>query len=478
MEWWSNGGREKRLVLEIQKSEFNTGMDVFGKKVLVVGLGKSGLSASRWLSRQGADVTVSELKGEDDLDRELLKETWELGIELEAGGHRKETFLNTDMIIVSPGVPLHMEPLKAAQEEGIAVLGEMELAGRLMDIPVVAVTGTNGKSTATAFLGAMIEKAGLRAFVGGNIGRPLMDYVAGDWKADYAVVEVSSFQLDTMEKFCPMISLLLNISPDHLDRYPSYEAYVQSKLKIFENQGSGQYAILNDDDERLSHFKPFGDVTVLRYGMGKRGNIQAFIEDNCLRACLPGEKDHSFQLEKLKLPGKHNLENVMGVVLASLALRLEPPIIQEAIDHFRGLPHRLEQVRRIKGLDFYNDSKATNVEAASKSIESFDRPVILIAGGRHKGGDYSPLVRAATGRVREAIFLGEAKHLLATSFEGIIPFSLAKNMKDAVSQAFSSSKSNDVVLLAPACSSFDMFSDYAHRGRIFREEVERLHNGE
>jgi UDP-N-acetylmuramoylalanine--D-glutamate ligase len=193
---------------------------------------------------------------------------------------------------------------------------------------------------------------------------------------------------------------------------------------------------------------------------------------------LPGEKDHSFQLEKLKLPGKHNLENVMGVVLASLALRLEPPIIQEAIDHFRGLPHRLEQVRRIKGLDFYNDSKATNVEAASKSIESFDRPVILIAGGRHKGGDYSPLVRAATGRVREAIFLGEAKHLLATSFEGIIPFSLAKNMKDAVSQAFSSSKSNDVVLLAPACSSFDMFSDYAHRGRIFREEVERLHNGE
>jgi UDP-N-acetylmuramoylalanine--D-glutamate ligase len=478
MEWWSNGGREKRLVLEIQKSEFNTGMDVFGKKVLVVGLGKSGLSASRWLSRQGADVTVSELKGEDDLDRELLKETWELGIELEAGGHRKETFLNTDMIIVSPGVPLHMEPLKAAQEEGIAVLGEMELAGRLMDIPVVAVTGTNGKSTATAFLGAMIEKAGLRAFVGGNIGRPLMDYVAGDWKADYAVVEVSSFQLDTMEKFCPMISLLLNISPDHLDRYPSYEAYVQSKLKIFENQGSGQYAILNDDDERLSHFKPFGDVTVLRYGMGKRGNIQAFIEDNCLRACLPGEKDHSFQLEELKLPGKHNLENVMGVVLASLALRIEPPIIQEAIDHFRGLPHRLEQVRRIKGLDFYNDSKATNVEAASKSIESFDRPVILIAGGRHKGGDYSPLVRAATGRVREAIFLGEAKHLLATSFEGIIPFSLAKNMKDAVSQAFSSSKSNDVVLLAPACSSFDMFSDYAHRGRIFREEVERLHNGE
>ncbi len=453
-------------------------MDVFEKKVLVVGLGKSGLSASRWLSRQGAHVTVSELRGEADLDPGLLNETWELGIKLEFGGHRKETFFNTDLIIVSPGVPLDMEPLRAAKGKGIAVLGEMELAGRLIDTPIVAVTGTNGKSTTTAFLGAMIEKAGLRAFVGGNIGRPLLDYVAGDWKADYAVVEVSSFQLDTMERLCPMISLLLNISPDHLDRYPSYEAYVQSKLRIFENQRSGQYAILNDDDECLSNFEPRGDVSVLRYGIEKRGNLQAFIEGNRLRAFLPGMKDHYFELEKFRLPGRHNVENVMGVILAGLALHIEPPIIQEAIDHFQGLPHRLEWVRGIRGVDFYNDSKATNVEAASKSIESFDRPVILIAGGRHKGGDYSPLVRAATGRVRNAIFLGEAKHLLAKSFEGIIPFSLAENMVDAVSQAFSSCKSNDVILLAPACSSFDMFSDYAHRGKIFREEVERLHNGQ
>ncbi|MBW1860851.1 MAG: UDP-N-acetylmuramoyl-L-alanine--D-glutamate ligase, partial [Deltaproteobacteria bacterium] len=359
----------------------------------------------------------------------------------------------------------------------IPVMGEMELAGRLIDIPFAAITGTNGKSTVVALLGSMVKNAGLRVFVGGNIGTPLMDYAAGNWEADVAVVEVSSFQLDTMERFCPTVSLLLNISPDHLDRYPDYESYVESKLKIFQNQGPGQYAILNDDDEKLSRFEPTGEVPVLRYGFEKSERRQAFIEGKKLRACLPGMEVHYFDLERFKLPGRYNLENLMGGVLAGLALHIEPHIIQETIDRFQGLPHRLELVGIIRGVDFYNDSKATNVEAASRSMTSFDRPVVLIAGGRHKGGDYAPLVRAAKGRVRKAILLGEAKYLLAKAFEGIIPFILAENMRDAVSQAFSSAKSRDVVLLAPACSSFDMFSDYAHRGMIFRETVERLDHG-
>ena len=471
------------FVVETQEAE-KTGkgkcirtMDVSEKRVLVVGLGKSGLSTTRWLSGQGAKVTVSDLKGEAELDGELLNEVSGLGAKLEVGGHRKASFLDKDMIIVSPGVPLDIEPLRAAKEKGIPVMGEMELASRLIDIPITAVTGTNGKSTTTAFLGALIENAGLKPFVGGNIGNPLMDYVAGDWKADYAVVEVSSFQLDTTEEFCPMISLLLNISPDHLDRYPNYEAYVQSKLSIFKNQGPGHYAILNDDDENLSRFDPSTGVSVLRYGREKRENRQAHMEGGQLHARLPGKETYGYELEKLRLPGTHNVENLMGAVLVGLVLDIEPRVIQNTIERFQGLPHRLEWVRNIGGLDFYNDSKATNVDAASKSIESFDGPVILIAGGRHKGGDYSPLVKASTGRVRKAIFLGEAKHLLAKAFEGIIPFSLAQNMKDAVSQAFSSSKPDDVVLLAPACSSFDMYSDYEHRGRHFREEVERLDNG-
>ena len=451
--------------------------ELFEKKVLVVGLGKSGLSAVRWLSKRGARVTVSELKARSDLESTLVHEVLELGVELETGSHKEETFMRSDMIIMSPGVPLDAGPLKVAKETGIPIIGEMELASQLMDTPLVAVTGTNGKSTTTALLGSMLKGAGLSVFVGGNIGTPLMDYATGDWRADYAVVEVSSFQLDTMETFCPMVSLVLNISPDHLDRYPDYEAYIQSKLKVFRNQGAGQYAILNDDDEVLCRYNLSKGVSVLRYGREKRENRHAFVEGDMLKACLAGTKEISLRLKKFRLPGRHNLENLMGMVLVGIILQIEPQIIQRTIEEFQGLPHRLEHIGTIRGVDFYNDSKATNVDAASRSIASFDRPVVLIAGGRHKGAGYSPLVRAATGRVRKAIFLGEGRHLLANSFEGTIPFALANDMKEAVSQSFLSSKPGDVVLLAPACSSFDMFSDYAHRGNVFREEVERLYHG-
>lgn len=233
-------------------------MQYQGKKVLVVGAGKSGLSTARFLARNGARVVISDAKAEGDLARELLEEIEKLGISLEAGGHRTESFLGAETIIVSPGVPLGLRPLKAAREKKIPVMGELELASRLMDTPIIAITGTNGKSTATALMGSVIRHAGFETFVGGNIGTPLMDYVADDRKADYAVVEVSSFQLDAMERFSPTISLLLNISPDHLDRYPDYETYVQSKLKILQNQGEGDCAILNDDDERLSEINPGG----------------------------------------------------------------------------------------------------------------------------------------------------------------------------------------------------------------------------
>jgi UDP-N-acetylmuramoylalanine--D-glutamate ligase len=427
-------------------------VELLHKKVLVVGLGKSGLSVARYLSRKGAQVGVSELQEEAELDSVLLRDTLQLGIALETGGHKEETFLNADMIIVSPGVPLDMAPLIAADEAGVPILGELELASRLMDTPLVAVTGTNGKSTATAFLGSMLKDAGLEVFVGGNIGTPLMDYAAGDWRADYAVVEVSSFQLDTTVDL--------------------------SKLSIFKNQGPGQYAILNDDDQVLSQFEPPGGISVLRYGQQKRENRQAHLESKSIKAHLPGEKEESFGLERFKLPGRHNLENLMGVILIGLILGIGPRIIQRTIEQFPGLPNRLEHVGTIRGVDFYNDSKATNVDAAVRSVATFDRPIILIAGGRHKGADYLPLVNAATGKLRKAIFMGEAKHILADAFKGMIPFALAEDMRDAVTQSFSSSESNEVVLLAPACSSFDTFTDYSHRGRVFREEVERLDHGQ
>jgi UDP-N-acetylmuramoylalanine--D-glutamate ligase len=452
-------------------------MQLKNKHILVVGLGKSGLSVVRYLVREGARVTVSDVKQEADLAPGVLREMKALGVTMETGEHRLGTFLRAERIIVSPGVPLNLAPLAAAKEKGIPVTGEMDLAVQIMNTPIVAVTGTNGKSTVTAFLGSLLQNAGHKAFVGGNLGIPLIDYAASGSKADVAVVEVSSFQLDTMESFSPLVALLLKISPDHLDRYPNYEAYVQSKLKIFKNQGAGDFAILNDDDDVLSAFAPPKDVSVLRYRLKKKDLRQAFVEGKGIRAGLPGKESHFFDLQKCPLPGKHNVENMMAAALAGLALNAEPPVIQHTMDHFQGLPHRLEFSGSLREVDFYDDSKATNVDAAIRSIASFDRPIVLIAGGRHKGGDYAPLVRVSKGRVKKAFLMGESKRLMAEAFEDKIPYATADDMEDAVAKAFSVAKPNDVVLLAPACSSFDMFTDYAHRGRAFKEAVERLQHG-
>jgi UDP-N-acetylmuramoylalanine--D-glutamate ligase len=447
------------------------------KHILVVGLGQSGLSVVRYLVREGAKVTVSDRKREADLDPGMVQEMKALEVTLETGSHTMDTFIRSERIIVSPGVPLDLAPLVAAKERGIPVTGEMDLAVRMISSPIVAVTGTNGKSTVTAFLGALLQNAGHKVFVGGNLGTPLIAYAAAVSPADLAVVEVSSFQLDTMEGFSPLVSVLLNISPDHLDRYPNYEAYVQSKLKIFKNQGAGDFAILNDDDERLSSFAPRPEVTVLRYGLKKKDHRLAFAEGKGVRAGLPGKESHFFDLQKCPLPGKHNVENMMAAALAGLALNVKPPVIQSTMDQFQGLPHRLELSGRIREVDFYDDSKATNVDAAIRSLASFDRPIVLIAGGRHKGSDYAPLVRVAKGRVKKAFLMGESRQLMAEAFEGKIPYANADDMGDAVTKAFSVAKAHDVILLAPACSSFDMFTDYADRGRAFKEAVERLQHG-
>lgn len=451
-------------------------MEVQGKKVTVIGLGKSGFSAAKWLSRQRADVTVSDIKKASEIDPDITGELVRIGVRLQTGGHDRDTFLSSDLIVISPGVPHDMAPLAAARSRGIPILGEMELAFRWIDIPVLAVTGTNGKSTVTTLLGSMIRNAGYKAFVGGNIGTPLIDYLADGQRADLAVVEVSSFQLDTAETFSPHIALLLNITPDHLDRYAGYEEYVKSKLSIFRHQGPGQFAILNDDDPRLSRYAPSGP-SVLRYGLNPGEHRHAWIEGNTLIARVPNGREHPFDLKDFALPGSHNRENLMGVVLAGLALQIEPPVIQTTIRSFRGLPHRIELAGRFEGVSFYDDSKATNVDAAMRSILSFDHQVVLIAGGRHKGADYGPLVRAVKAQVRKAVLLGEAKSIMADSLKGEIPYEFAGDMQEAVNRAFSSARRNDVVLLAPACSSFDMYRDYAHRGNVFRQAVEVLCGG-
>lgn len=445
--------------------------------VLVVGLGISGYWTARWLAGQGARVTVSETKEESEFDPDILRELLELGVRVEAGGHKKETFLSADTIVISPGVPHDMDLIVSASKRGIPVLGELELAGRYVNKPIIAVTGTNGKSTVTTLIGLMLRNAGFKVFVGGNIGTPLITHLAEEEETDYLVVEVSSFQLDTIDTFCPAVSIILNISPDHLDRYPDYEAYVQSKLRVLRNQGKGQFAILNHDDQRLVRVNPPSGVSLLRYGIEKRAGLNAFVEGGAIRVRLDQMKSLNFSIDAFSLPGTHNMENLLGTVLAGATLGIDSSAIQKTIDEFKGLPNRLEHVGELNGVRFYNDSKATNVDAAVRAVTSLERPLILIAGGRHKGADYAPLVEAARGRVKEAIFLGEAKELLGESFGGHLRFSLAADMEEAVSAASSMAQPGDAVLLAPACSSFDMFSDYSQRGEAFRSAVKELVRG-
>ena len=449
----------------------------------MVGLGTSGYWAARWLVEEGAQVTLSDIKERSQLSPEYLKELHTLGVTLETGGHHEKTFLSADAIVLSPGAPLDTPFIRAALRKQIPLMGEMELAARHVDAPMIAVTGTNGKTTVTSFLGQMLENAGYDVFVGGNIGTPLTAYLAGGKKADYLVVEVSSFQLDTIQQFSPKISMILNISPDHLDRYADYQAYIKSKLRIFENQGPGQTVILNADDPVLSSVTPPNGTTVFHYGLKKKDGINAFIENGEIVSVANGK--NRFNLNAFSLAGAHNLENLLAIVLAGQALELADEPIQKTVDEFKGLPNRLEYTNRISGIQFYNDSKATNVDAAIRAVQSFDKPLILIAGGRHKGSNYQPLVEACRGNVKGAVFMGEAASLLSEAFTervraknfSPLPFSLAVNMKDAVSKAYGLAKSGDIVLLAPACSSFDMFRDYNHRGTVFKAAVEDLLNG-
>ncbi|RLB28532.1 MAG: UDP-N-acetylmuramoyl-L-alanine--D-glutamate ligase [Deltaproteobacteria bacterium] len=448
-----------------------------GERVLVVGLGKSGAAAANWLARQGARVTVSDTLDGSAFDDRLLGELSRGGIELELGDHRMESFVETDLIVVSPGVPLDITPLVEAARKGVPILGELEVAWRYLRTPSIAVTGTNGKSTVVKLIGEMLSRGGRKVFVGGNIDFPLTDYIAGAQDADYVVLEISSFQLDTVEAFSPHAAMILNISPDHLDRYADYEAYVRSKERIFENQGPEQVLILNDDDPELKALEPKGGPRVFRFGMERKEGRQGFVEGGRIVVRVPGHGEATFNLDRFALAGTHNQANVMAAVLGALAIDAPPGAIQEGIDGFKGLPHRMELIDTIGGVAFYNDSKATNIDAAIKSITSFSRPVVLIAGGRHKGSDYQPLVHAAKGRVKDAVLIGESSTLLAAAFNGTIPWSEVRSLDDAVYRAYDRAQEGDVVLLAPACSSFDMFRNYQHRGMAFQEAVKRLRDG-
>jgi UDP-N-acetylmuramoylalanine--D-glutamate ligase len=448
-------------------------LELHNKRVLVVGLAKTGLAVAGLLKRKGSDVIIADTKTEEQLG--TFGETAKaMGIPLCLGTHRTEDFSSRDLVVISPGVPHTIEPLQAARRAGVPVIGEIELAARLIDEPIVAITGTNGKTTTTHLTGEMLQASGLRVFVGGNIGRPLVDYVSEGIQADVIVAEISSFQLDTIETFRPRVAVLLNITEDHLDRYDDFLAYVQSKGRLFVNQEATDFAVLNCSDRYVGMAASKIRSRRLCFNAQRETEPGAWIEGRHMVCRLSAEKPQVLDLTQFALKGSHNLENAAAGALAAFAAGGTREGIQRALDTFKGLQHRIEHIRTVRGVHYYNDSKGTNVDAVFRALESFAAPVVLIMGGRDKGGGYGVLEERVKKGVKRLVVLGEAREKILNALGGATETREAVSLEDAVRLAGEAAEPGDVVLLSPGCSSFDMFSDYAQRGRVFCDAVRRL----
>jgi UDP-N-acetylmuramoylalanine--D-glutamate ligase len=367
-------------------------------------------------------------------------------------------------------VPPEVPWLEAARRAGIPVWGELEVAGHFITRPLMAVSGTNGKTTTTALVGELLQASGIKALVGGNIGTPLISLLSRQEEADFLVVEVSSFQLDTAPHFHPQAAALLNITPDHLDRYSDFPAYAASKAGLFRCQGAGDLRVLNADDAAVAALGQ-GEGRVYYFSTERPLREGAWLQNGAVQTRLAGGWEESFPLENILLKGRHNLENVMAALLLALDAGARPGACREVLARFRGLPHRLEWVAQVGGVDFYDDSKGTNVGAVARSLAYFEQPVVLIAGGRDKDSDFSLLCPIIRERVKALVLLGETRDLLARVWDGLAPALKVADMEEAVTQAFRVARPGEVVLLSPGCASFDMFKDYAQRGRTFQRLV-------
>jgi UDP-N-acetylmuramoylalanine--D-glutamate ligase len=456
-------------------------LDFENKKVLVVGLARTGLAVARFLKDRGAQVTVTDLKKKDELGS-YVQQALAMGISLKLGVHEIESFTGSDLIVVSPGVPHTIMPLETARRAGIPVIGEVELASRYIKEPIVAITGTNGKTTTTSLVGEMLNTSGCSVFVGGNIGAPLIDYLNSGLHADVIVAEISSFQLDTTESFRPKVGVLLNVTEDHLDRYNDFLHYVRSKAKLFKNQENTDVAVLNGMDPAVCELESAIPGQTLYFGINSTRVVLSeaevrhgvVIRGKEIICTLPGKAPVILSLAKFRLKGKHNLENAGAASLAALVAGGSRTGIQMALDTYEGLHHRLEYVRKVNGIQYYNDSKATNVDAVKRSLESFDSPVILIMGGRDKGGSYAFLDELIKRQVKRLIVIGEARQKILDVLGGLTHAEGTSSLADAVHLAHQAAAPGDVVLLSPGCSSFDMFTDYAERGEAFCKVVEEL----
>jgi UDP-N-acetylmuramoylalanine--D-glutamate ligase len=448
-------------------------LELEGKQVVVVGMARSGIAAARLCARRRARVVATDRKAAGELPPEVLSLEKE-GVRLELGGHRMETFTSASMVVVSPGVPSTMPELQAARAAGVPVVAELELGYRLLKGRVAAITGTKGKSTTTAALGAMLREAGGDVRVGGNIGQAVTGIVEGSTEATTFVLEVSSFQLEGTDTFRPHVAVFLNLSADHLDRHASFEEYGQAKARIFANQGPGDWAVVNADDPAVLALARQGKARPVAFHPSAQATTGAFFDGGAARLKAAGKDETLFERSDVQLPGDHLASDMLAAATAARLMGASVDAIRRAVRSYTGVEHVLERVADIGGVLFFNDSKATNVEAARKSLEAFPGVVLPIIGGRYKGGDFADLAPALRAHGKAVLAIGEATPRIVAALAAVVPVVPCDSMREAVERGLALATRGDTIVLAPACSSFDMFEDYAARGRAFKDEVRRL----
>lgn len=446
-------------------------MSFRGRNALILGLGKSGLSSALLLRHLGASVFVSELKNEKDIPSAYLSQLKKEGIPFEAGNNSLSSLDQKDLLIISPGVPADTPILQEAAKKNLEIISEVELAYRLTSVPIIAITGTNGKTTTTTLVAELLKASGKKVLLGGNIGTPLTQLCLE--KGDYLVAEISSFQMEYSPTFRPHIALFLNFTDDHIYRHGSRENYFSQKLRLFQNQTSRDYAILNSDDPWVNGVAEKISSQAVFFSRQKKIPVGAFVEDSMIKLCLNGNTQDILPQKELFIKGSHNIENGLAALCAAALCNVSPQMIRKVLKEFRGVTHRLEWVANIHGIDYYNDSKGTNYDSTIKAIEAFDRPIHLILGGVDKGGDMTTLLELIRNKVSHVLLIGQssplyAERLKAVGFKNVI---LAEDMAGALRNARVVAKSGEIVLLSPACASFDQYNNYEERGNHFKSLV-------
>jgi len=447
------------------------------KKVTVVGAARSGIAAAKLLKKKGYEVFLSDAGDEAKIDSDILAEIRRNEIEHEFGVHSERVF-DADIVVVSPGVPQNSPVVQNALAKGLEVVSEIEAASWYCKGKVIAITGTNGKTTTTTLIGEMFKDAGYKTFVCGNIGIAFSDIVEETDERSIVVLETSSFQLDNIKKFKPFIAILLNVTPDHLDRYESFEKYLESKMRIAENQNESDYFVFNYDDELVRNSSKSVNSNRSAFSLSETVKSEtkegAYLNNLDLVYYYYMGEENVIDTQKLIIKGEHNVYNAMASVISAKIFGIEKEYIKKTLENFKGVEHRLEFVRELKGVKYYNDSKATNVNSVWYALKGFNEPLVLILGGKDKGNDYTQIEKEVKQHVKHIIAIGDSKQKVYDHFKDILPVTVAADMGDAVLKASQNAAENEVVLLSPACASFDMFDNYEHRGKVFKEIVNAL----